>query len=102
MLKRNLIPSSRIMMAALVVPIALAGCNLDQRVSVDSKQGVPQVASSNSVSDSQTTSAVKSTSIEGETVHIGSIDWYVDYDTAMKVAKDLNKPIWLHFGENPG
>ncbi|MEM9409737.1 MAG: hypothetical protein AAGA30_01405 [Planctomycetota bacterium] len=36
------------------------------------------------------------------TVKIGGIDWYQDYDQAMIVAKKENKPIWLHFGENPG
>lgn len=45
------------------------------------------------VDDSSTTS---------KTVRIGSIDWYVDYDAAMKVAKTKNMPLWLHFGENPG
>lgn len=37
-----------------------------------------------------------------ETVRIGRIDWYVDYDAAMQVARDTAKPLWLHFGENPG
>jgi hypothetical protein len=35
-------------------------------------------------------------------VKIGGIDWYVDYDAALKIAKQKKKPIWLHFGENPG
>ena len=35
-------------------------------------------------------------------VKIGGIEWYVDYDAALKVAKEKKKPIWLHFGENPG
>lgn len=35
-------------------------------------------------------------------VKIGGIQWYVDYDAALKVAKEKKKPIWLHFGENPG
>ena len=37
-----------------------------------------------------------------KTVRIGNIDWYVDYDAALKVAKQKNLPLWLHFGENPG
>jgi len=35
-------------------------------------------------------------------VKIGNINWYVNYDEALQVAKQKNKPIWLHFGENPG
>lgn len=37
-----------------------------------------------------------------KTVKIGGIDWYVDYDAALKIAKAKNLPLWLHFGENPG
>lgn len=40
--------------------------------------------------------------MNSKTVRIGNIDWYVDYDAAMKVAKQKNLPLWLHFGENPG
>ena len=36
------------------------------------------------------------------TVRIGEIDWYTDYDASVKLAKLEGKPIWLHFGENPG
>ncbi len=39
---------------------------------------------------------------DSKTVKIGGIDWYVDYDAALKVAKEKNLPVWLHFGENPG
>ena len=35
-------------------------------------------------------------------VKIGGIQWFVDYDAALKIAKTRQKPIWLHFGENPG
>ena len=37
-----------------------------------------------------------------KTVKIGNVTWYLDYDAAMKVAKKDKKPLWLHFGENPG
>lgn len=37
-----------------------------------------------------------------KTVKIGGIDWHVDYDAALKVAKEKKLPLWLHFGENPG
>lgn len=39
---------------------------------------------------------------DAETVRIGSIDWYVNYDDALADAKKTNRPVWLHFGENPG
>lgn len=35
-------------------------------------------------------------------VMIGGVEWYVDYDAALKIAQEENKPMWLHFGENPG
>lgn len=37
-----------------------------------------------------------------QTVRIGEIDWYVDYEDAMAAAQASNRPVWLHFGENPG
>lgn len=37
-----------------------------------------------------------------KTVRIGSIDWYVNYDEALADARRTNRPVWLHFGENPG
>ena len=39
---------------------------------------------------------------DAETVRIGSIDWYVNYEDAMAEAKRSKRPVWLHFGENPG
>ena len=36
------------------------------------------------------------------TVKIGDIRWYVDYDAALEVAKEQDKALWVHFGENPG
>ena len=35
-------------------------------------------------------------------IRIGDIDWYVDYDAALEVAKAEDKPLWVHFGEDPG
>ena len=37
-----------------------------------------------------------------KTVKIGKIHFYVNYDEAMTVARKKGKPLWLHFGENPG
>lgn len=36
------------------------------------------------------------------TVRIGGIEWFTDYDAALKLARQQVKPLWLHFGENPG
>lgn len=33
---------------------------------------------------------------------IGKITWHTDYDAALALAKKENRPVWLHFGENPG
>jgi hypothetical protein len=35
-------------------------------------------------------------------VLIGQIDWYVDYDRALEVARERDQPLWVHFGEHPG
>ncbi len=36
------------------------------------------------------------------TAKIGKIVWMTDYDQALIRAKKEKKPLWLHFGENPG
>lgn len=36
------------------------------------------------------------------TTRIGKIDWYTDYDAAVELARSLDKPLWVHFGEDPG
>ena len=36
------------------------------------------------------------------TVPIGDVEWYVDYDAAVEVARRRDVPLWVHFGENPG
>ena len=33
---------------------------------------------------------------------IGQIEWYLDYDEALQVASEKQRPLWLHFGEHPG
>jgi hypothetical protein len=35
-------------------------------------------------------------------VRIGGVDWYVDYEVALAQARAVGKPLWVHFGENPG
>ena len=37
-----------------------------------------------------------------KTRKIGEIEWYLDYDEALKAAKEAKRPLWLHFGEHPG
>jgi hypothetical protein len=37
-----------------------------------------------------------------ERVRIGGVSWYVDYDAAVEVAREADKALWVHFGENPG
>ena len=37
-----------------------------------------------------------------ERATIGQISWYVDYDAAVEVAREQDKALWVHFGENPG
>ena len=38
----------------------------------------------------------------GAQVRIGRIYWQTDYDAALALARAQNKPLLLHFGENPG
>lgn len=35
-------------------------------------------------------------------VEIGAVRWYVDYEAAQELARRETKPLWMHFGENPG
>lgn len=51
---------------------------------------------------SQSAVGIETAAGNGETVRIGSIDWYVNYDEALAEAKRTQRPVWLHFGENPG
>lgn len=39
---------------------------------------------------------------DAERVRIGDIQWYVDYDAALAIAREQDKALWVHFGENPG
>ena len=36
------------------------------------------------------------------TVKIGGITWYTNLDAALQVAREQHRPLWVHFGENPG
>ena len=39
---------------------------------------------------------------DADTVRIGGVVWYRNYDDARVVARERNLPMWLHFGEHPG
>ena len=52
--------------------------------------------------DSSSSSSAPISLPDAQTVRIGSINWYVSYDDALADAKRTNRPVWLHFGENPG
>lgn len=42
------------------------------------------------------------TTSDAERVQIGGVHWYVDYEAALEVARQEEKALWVHFGENPG
>ena len=83
---------------SLLTTIAMLGCS-----------GTPenQTAMGSGQDGSNTSElAVSSTApplaADSQTVRIGSISWYVNYEDALADAKRTNRPVWLHFGENPG
>lgn len=40
--------------------------------------------------------------VQADRVKIGGVSWYVDYEAAQAVAREQDKALWVHFGENPG
>ena len=46
--------------------------------------------------------ATEAAPTDAEQVRIGGVLWYVDYDAALEVAREQDKALWVHFGENPG
>ena len=46
--------------------------------------------------------ALTATGWAQESVRIGKIEWFTDYDVALRQSRRSGKPLWLHFGENPG
>ncbi|MHB2018274.1 MAG: hypothetical protein ACYCW6_15090 [Candidatus Xenobia bacterium] len=36
------------------------------------------------------------------TVQIGGMTWYTSLDAALRIARQEHRPLWVHFGENPG
>ncbi len=37
-----------------------------------------------------------------ERIPIGDVSWFTDYDAAVAHARAEQKPLWMHFGEDPG
>lgn len=55
-----------------------------------------------SVPEPPTTASEDTAAEAPERVLIGGIRWYVDYEAALAVAREQDKALWVHFGENPG
>ncbi|MEM8733117.1 MAG: hypothetical protein AAGG44_02780 [Planctomycetota bacterium] len=76
----------------------------------DTKQGSQQTQTQEGTGSAESKTAESESETEDKDkekakpkqVKIGGIQWYVDYDAALKIAQKENKPMWLHFGENPG
>ena len=75
-------PRSLVTLAAAAV-LGLAACQSDAHVSAPAD-------------------AEEAPTAAAETRRIGKIDWYLDYDAALAVARQENKALWVHFGEDPG
>lgn len=75
--------SFRRALLTLVAGFLLAACSMD-------------------TDDAPTPPAAEPSAAAATQVRIGEIDWYVDYAAAQAVAREVDKPLWVHFGEHPG
>jgi len=73
-----------------------------QESTFDAGSGTSATTGEGTTAGSATNAAPIPLAADADTVRIGSIDWYVNYDDALADAKRTNRPVWLHFGENPG
>lgn len=48
------------------------------------------------------TFALPAPAADHELRRIGDVYWYTDFDAAVQVARAAGKPLWVHFGEDPG
>lgn len=71
---------------ALALGICLVACKMD---------------SSKSDSNIPATDAI-SEAAHAKQELIGGVQWYVDYEVAVEIARKQDKSLWVHFGENPG
>ncbi len=103
-----------LLVPAIVVSIAICGCNrpIEHTVTLE-KSDLAAIESFPELElqelefeteelEDESKMEPNVSGLEVEKVTIGSIRWFVDYNTAMLEAKRENKPVWLHFGENPG
>ena len=60
------------------------------------------LASSACTVSSEAPGSTAMTESRSERVPIGDVSWYVDYEAAVAVAREQDKALWVHFGENPG
>lgn len=84
---------------------SLAGSNLvvaQSRPQANRQKQASQEPKSQKSAESAEAEDDKKAEEEPKTVMIGGVKWYVDYDAALKIAQEKDKPMWLHFGENPG
>jgi len=86
---------------ALLTTIVVSGCSGTPQ-NQTAARNVQQGNSVESEAEASENAVAKSPTINAETVRIGSIDWFVNYDDALAYAKQARRPVWLHFGENPG
>ena len=88
-------------LGTLLTTISLLGCSGTPENSAGPISSQPE----NSLSAGSTTSdsaGQNAAPADAQIVRIGSINWYVNYDQALAAAKQTGRPVWLHFGENPG
>jgi hypothetical protein len=74
--------SARRTVLALLLGLLVSGCRME--------------------SSTETNPPAAPTAPASAQVLIGDVSWYVDYEDAVAVARAADKPLWVHFGENPG
>lgn len=79
--------------AALALTLLLAACSMD---SADPPPAEP------SPSDPPASAAPQGDAPAGPTAVIGAVTWQTDYPGAVALAVAADKPLWVHFGEDPG
>jgi len=96
-------PLARAGMLALTLGLTLWSCRVES--SQQAAPGTPgdEQASGDVTSPSTAPDASDASDAPAaEQVLIGDVNWYVDYDAALAIAHEVDKPLWVHFGENPG
>lgn len=86
-------------LGTLLATLAFVGCSGSTERPVAQGSGQQESTLNAGLESGSTTTPIVT---DAETVRIGSINFYVDYDEALADAKQSGRPVWLHFGENPG